>query len=152
MNAGSVALDDVPDVSDSVEINLELVQLAKDIAVAGDFGIGAVDDVAGAVILNLGEYLSLFAEMAHILLDASHEPVEMPAERGKRGCVEEEQALAAGPAGGSRAGRASASASAYGRLALAQYVNLLGRESQLRVRHSVGHGSPAHRPKRYHGK
>jgi hypothetical protein len=133
---GAIALDNLFDVCDAVKVHLELVQLAQQLGVARNLRVCTVNDVSGAVVLHLSEHLGLLAEVLNVLLDVDHEPVEVAAQRGEGGAVEEEKALAAGTGRG--AGAAGAIESC---LALAENLNLFVGEAQLRVRHGVcGHG------------
>jgi hypothetical protein len=76
-------------VCDPVKVDLELIELTKYLGVASNLGVGSVDDVACAVVLNLSEHLSLFAQVLYILLDVGHKTVEVTAEGGKGGAVEQ---------------------------------------------------------------
>lgn len=140
----AVPFDNLLDVSYPVKINLELVELAQDLRVPGDLRVGAVNDVARPVVLDLGEHLRLLTEVADVLLYPGHQPVKVSAESREGRAVEQQQALAASSAGGPGARRASAGAPAQRCLTLAQELDFLRGEAQLRVRYSVGrHGEPA---------
>ena len=59
VDAGPEALDDLANAADLVEFDLEVVNLAQDGTEAGNFGIGHLDCVTGAIILELGGPLRL---------------------------------------------------------------------------------------------
>lgn len=59
LDPGLEALDYLADATDLVELDLELVDFAQDGSEAGDFGVGHLDRVTCAVVLNLGRYLRL---------------------------------------------------------------------------------------------
>lgn len=125
-----------------IKVHLEFVKLTQNLRVTRDLGVGAVDDVAGAVVLHLREHLRLLAEVANVVFDASHQPIKVSPESRQRRAVEEQQALAAGATGGSRARRAAGAA--QGRLALTQQLDLFGAEAELRVWDGVAcHGEAA---------
>lgn len=134
LHARPVLLHNLLDVGDAVKVHLELVQLLYDVGVARNLLVGAVDDVPRAVVLDLGEHLGLLAEVLDILLDADHEPVKVAPQRGERRAVEQQEPLAAGPAGGAGA----AGPAVDGGLALPQQLDLLRGQAQLRVRDGVG--------------
>lgn len=130
LDTGSIALDNVLDVGDPVKVYLKLVELSQDLGVAGDLGVGAIDDVASPVVLDLGEHLGLLAQILHVLLDVGHQSVEVPAKGGEGRAVEQQESLAACPAGSARAAGADGEAlpGAEGCLSLAQELELLGSE------------------------
>ena len=136
-------LDDILDVSDAIEFDLELVHLLEDAMISGDLHVGVVDQVAGLVVYVHGDDLGLLAEVLQLLLYVGHDAVEVAAEGGERGAVEEEQALGRCPAGGARRRRPLGR---QGRLALVEDRELLVGEPELRrvdgLRHGRGRGGP----------
>lgn len=62
-NPGLEALDYLADATDLVELDLELVDLAQNGMEAGDFSVGHLDRVTGAVVLDLGSRLGLLREL-----------------------------------------------------------------------------------------
>lgn len=136
LDARAVALDDALDVCYTVKVHLEFLELAHNLGEARNLGVGAVDDVAGPVVLHLRKHLRLLAEVANVLLDGGHEPVKVAAQRRQRRAVEHQQTLAASSTGCARAAGPGES-----RLALSQELDLLGRQAQLRIGDGVGrHG------------
>lgn len=77
LNARPVALDNIFDVCYTVKVHLKFLQLLHNLGEACNLGVGAVDDIAGTVVLDLREHLRLLAEVADILLDGSHQPVKV---------------------------------------------------------------------------
>ena len=63
LDAGAKSLYDFADAADLVEFVLELVDLAQDLVEAGDFGIGHLDQVAGAVVLRRRRLLGLRVQL-----------------------------------------------------------------------------------------
>ena len=63
LDAGLEAFDDLANAAHLVEFHLELVDLAQDGAEAGDFGVGGLDRVTGAVVLELCGRLRLLREL-----------------------------------------------------------------------------------------
>jgi hypothetical protein len=57
------AFYDFPNASHFIEFDLELVDFAEDGAEAGDFGVGHLHGVTGAVVLHLGCCLCLLGEL-----------------------------------------------------------------------------------------
>lgn len=70
-------------MGNSIKIHLELVQLPEDRRVAGNFLVCALNDIPSPVVLNLGKYLGLFAEVLNVLLDIGHEAVEVASKLGQ---------------------------------------------------------------------
>jgi hypothetical protein len=112
-----------------VELDLELVDFAQDLAEAGDFGVGYLDGVARAVVLDLRRDLCLLGELgartlerrqkleldrskeeeAHCLpslLDGEHEAVKVRRQRVQTGGIQEEAALRRGVRSSARRGTA----------------------------------------------
>jgi hypothetical protein len=105
LDARLEALDDLTNATHLVEFDLQLVDFAQDGAEAGDFGVGCLDGVAGAVVLELGHRLRLLGELSGVsaiclptrrcivnvqcpsthcvpsLLDGVHDTVKVGAER-----------------------------------------------------------------------
>lgn len=63
LNPGAEPLDDITDMPHLVELDLELVDLAQDLAKAGDFGVGDGDGGGGAGGLVRGGALGLGCEL-----------------------------------------------------------------------------------------
>lgn len=66
-NTSAKGLDDLPDSPYLVELGLQLVDLAQDVLEARNFGVGGLDDVAGAVVLRLRRGLRLLVELPAVL-------------------------------------------------------------------------------------
>ncbi len=77
LDSRPVALDNVLDVCYTVKVHLKLLQLLHNLVEACYLGVGAVDDIAGTVVLDLREHLRLLAEVAGGLLDGSHQSVKV---------------------------------------------------------------------------
>lgn len=63
LDAAAIGLDNVANAADLVEFVLQLVDLAQNLVEAGYLGVGVGDDVAGAVILELGGGGGLVGEL-----------------------------------------------------------------------------------------
>lgn len=55
--------DNLANATHLVEFDLQLVDLAQDGPEAGDFGVGHLDRVTSAVVLDLGGHLRLLGEL-----------------------------------------------------------------------------------------
>lgn len=73
----------VSNMSNAVKVELKFVNLAHDIMVAGDLGIGIVDEVASAIVHVHCHDSGLLHQVLKLLLDALHDPVEMAAQCGQ---------------------------------------------------------------------
>ena len=107
LGAPAKVADNVADVGDAVKVELELVDLAHDVVVAGDLSVGVVNEVPGAVVDGHRDHLRLLREVLELLLDVLHDAVKVAAQRAQRRGVEHQEPLgrgAAGGAGGRRAG------------------------------------------------
>lgn len=62
-DASSKCFHDLADAPYLVEFDLELVDLAQDLAETGDLGVGGLDEVPGTIILRLGCGLGLRGEL-----------------------------------------------------------------------------------------
>jgi hypothetical protein len=63
VHAGLETFHNLANATHLVELDLELVDFAQDLAEAGDFGVGHLDGVAGAVVLDLRRRLCLLGEL-----------------------------------------------------------------------------------------
>ena len=136
LDAAAVVADDLLDVADAVEVDLELVDLGHDVLKAGDLGIGVGDQVPRVVVLLHGDDGALLAQVVDALLDLLHQAVEVAAQGGEAGAVEEKAALGGGAAGGAGGVRVHLRL----RLVVAEEGNFLFGQTQLRVRDGVGVG------------
>lgn len=73
----------VPNVGNAVKVQLELVDLAHDLMVAGDLGISIVDKVTRAVVDVHCHHLGLLDQVLELLLDTLHDTIEMAAQCGQ---------------------------------------------------------------------
>lgn len=142
LGAAAKVAHNVADVGDAVKVELELVDLAHDVVVARNLGVGVVDQVAGAVVHGHRHHLRLLRQVLELLLDVLHDAVKVAAQRGQRRGVEHQEPLGRGAAGGARRRRARGGG---GLLVLAEELYLFAGEAQLRVWHGGrrvlgGHG------------
>lgn len=140
LDPGPVPAHDIPNIADAVKVLLEFVDLPQYLVEARNLCVGGLDQAVRAGELGLGEHGALLAQVLDAALHLAHEAVEVPRQLRQRGAVEEEHALAGGPAGG--AGRARAVAES--RLALAQQLDFLRRQAELRVGHALRRGAGHH--------
>jgi hypothetical protein len=68
LDAGLEAFHNLANAAHLVELDLELINFAEDAVEAGDFGVGHLDGVASAVVLNLGGRLCLLRELEPMLV------------------------------------------------------------------------------------
>lgn len=89
---------DLPYMGYAVKIQLELVNLGHEAVVPCNLPVGVIDQVAGAVVHLQVDLLGLLDQIFELLLDALHDPVEVPAQGGQRGRVHDEKTLRRGAA------------------------------------------------------
>jgi hypothetical protein len=128
LHPGSVSPYNLLNVPYSVKVELELVELRQDIVVPLDFGVGISDEITGVIKLSHGEYLTLLAEIRHLLFDLVHDPVKVPAKGCERCAIKEQQALARSSASIPRRARSTTATLAEGGLALPQELEFFMAE------------------------
>lgn len=85
----AIAPHDLFDVSDTIKVEFQLVQLSEDIMIALYFGISSVDEVPSPVKLRHGKGLALLAQVYYLLLDLRHDAVKIPPECRQGGAIED---------------------------------------------------------------
>ena len=98
---------------------------------ARDFGVGHLDCVTGAVVLDLGCELGLLRECLPSRVDGTHQPVKVGAQRLETCGIQQETALGRGVAGGAR--RRAAGLRESNLLVLTEQLDLALAEVELRV-------------------
>jgi len=66
-NTSAKGLDDFPYSSYLVKLGLQLVDLPQYLLESGDFGVGGLNDVAGAIVLRLRRGLGLLVKLHSLL-------------------------------------------------------------------------------------
>lgn len=83
----------IPDMSNAVKLDFELVDLGHDLVEAADLHVGVVDEVTGVVIHRHGDDLRLLGKVIKLLRYLGHEPIKMTTQLRKGTGVEQQQAL-----------------------------------------------------------
>lgn len=67
-DASAVCLNDFRDTTYLIELGLQLFYLSQYLVEAGNFGVGRLDGIAGAVVLCLGRGLSLLVQLFGVFI------------------------------------------------------------------------------------